>query len=277
MLKHRASVTALVTAYVRAYHASKPELRGLFDDAVAPRLFTAEELAHFGASLAQGQDLSAAMRVPTRAVTLARSRFCEDHVLAAGLPQLVQVGAGYDTFPQRYPGRFEVFELDHPATQADKRERLARAGYGEDGITYVAADLASTPLDEALKGSGFDPTRPAFFAWLGVTYYLERAAVEATFAAIARLAAPGSQLVFDYLEGEALGPHADPAIAQVQAILRHLGEPFVTGLEPAMLAVPGFVLAEDLGPEEIDLRYYGPHLQGYRAARHFRLALATRC
>jgi methyltransferase (TIGR00027 family) len=260
MLQHRASVTALVTAYVRAYHASVPELKGLFDDYVAPQLFTTEELEQFGGHLA------GTMQTPTRAVTLGRSRFCEERILEAGLPQLVQVGAGYDTFPQRHPGRTRVFEVDHPATQADKRQRLARAGYDEAGATYVAVDLAATSLEEALAGSGFDPARPAFFAWLGVTYYLERSAVDATFAAIARLAAPGSRLVFDYLEPAALGPQADPAIVQVQAILRQLGEPFITGLEV------GFPLVEDLGPAEIQARYTLP---GYQAAPHFRFAHAA--
>jgi methyltransferase (TIGR00027 family) len=293
---HRPSVTALVTAYVRAYHALDPQLQALFNDTAAPRLFTDTEWKGLSENLAQvaamfdpegaagctenAALLACSMRVPTRTVTLARSRFAEDHLMAAiadGTTQYIQIGAGLDTFVQRHPELADtlvVLELDHPATQADKRERLARAGFMEGAnLHFVPVDLAITPLESALNGTVYNPALPAFFSWLGVSYYLPESAVFEVFSAIARLAAPGSHLVFDYLDDAAFGPAAAPEIARVQAILQHIGEPFITTLSPAKLsselAARGVALTQDLDADAIESCFYTAHLPGYRAARHF--------
>src|SRR6266404_1449085 len=51
--------------------------------------------------------------------------------VARGVRQVVVLGAGLDTFSLRNPFAGEgvrVFEVDYPATQAWKRERLKQAG-----------------------------------------------------------------------------------------------------------------------------------------------------
>lgn len=60
-----------------------------------------------------------------------RSRYAEDRLLEGGYGQYVILGAGLDAFAWRRPdlrGSVRVFEVDHPATQAWKRERAATLG-----------------------------------------------------------------------------------------------------------------------------------------------------
>jgi len=140
---------------------------------------------------------------PVRAQALVRSRYAEDRLRDAvgrGVRQYVVVAAGLDSFAWRESAPLRVFEVDHPASQGAKRERLAALDPASvSRAVFVPVDLETDALDAALVRSGFAADAPAFFAWLGATYYLRRAAVERTLAALARVAAPGSELVLDYL------------------------------------------------------------------------------
>ena len=91
-----------------------------------------------------------------------------------------------------------VFELDHPATQAEKRRRLAEAQIAEPAhVSYVAHDFEGGSMTAALKAAGLDPDRGAFVLWLGVTPYLTEAAVFATLGELASWPG-GAEVVFDY-------------------------------------------------------------------------------
>jgi O-methyltransferase involved in polyketide biosynthesis len=48
-----------------------------------------------------------------------------------------------------------------------------------------------------------------FVSWLGTICYLTRGAIEATFASLARVWAPGSRVVFDYFQSKATMSSAD--------------------------------------------------------------------
>jgi methyltransferase (TIGR00027 family) len=104
----------------------------------------------------------------------ARSRFAEDCLSAAvarGVRQAVVLGAGLDTFSLRNPHArlgLHVFEVDHPATQAWKRERLVREGLAiPASLTFTPVDFEQQSLADGLCAAGFQSNRPAFFHWLG--------------------------------------------------------------------------------------------------------------
>ncbi len=141
-------------------------------------------------------------RRPLRLLIAARSRFAEDALadaVARGVRQAVVLGAGLDTLALRRPGDgVRVFEVDHPATQAFKRERLAAAGLAvPDALIFAPVDFEREDLAAGLARAGFDAGAPAFFAWLGVVPYLTPAAVAGTLACIAAI--PGAEVVFDYV------------------------------------------------------------------------------
>jgi methyltransferase (TIGR00027 family) len=197
-----------------------------------------------------------------------RSRFAEDaarRAIARGVRQIVVLGAGLDTFAYRVePAEgLRVFEVDHPATQAEKRRRLAAAGIAIPAhVVYAACDFESESLAGALAASGFDAGRPSFFLWLGVVPYLSEEAIFAALAFIGKLPG-GGEVVFDY---------ANPAdsIAEggwrqgheiVAARAAAAGEPlrtsFVTSALHEKLRELGFRRIEDLGPDEIAARFFG--------------------
>jgi methyltransferase (TIGR00027 family) len=111
-------------------------------------------------------------------------------VLDRGVRQLVILGAGLDTFAYRNPFRetLRVFEVDHPATQAWKRRRLAEASIPvPPSLTFAPVDFEREDLLARLCAHGFEPGRPSFFTWLGVVPYLTSQAVVATLAMIGAL------------------------------------------------------------------------------------------
>ncbi len=292
MDENRASITALVTAYFRAYHATH-DFPIIFDDSLADKLYTAEEHAAFDQNLAgtlkaidparaaATPDPAAALAVVMQGhyapITLSRSRFSEDtleRAIARGVTQYVILGAGMDTFAYRRPdltAKLQIFELDHPATQEMKRERLARLNMPVPAqLHFLPVDFRKMSVEQALSQSTHDPEKLTFFSWLGVTYYLTPELVFASLAAIPKLAPPGSAIVFDYLHRDAFLP--GKAVGRVQFMqdrARQVGEPMISGFAPALLGEEikalGLNLVENLGPAEIEARYFQGRTDEYHA------------
>lgn len=114
--------------------------------------------------------------------------------LDAGIDQVAVIGAGYDSRAWRFArDGVRYFELDHPATQADK---VARAP--SDGPTYVAVDLTVTTASDALTGHGLDDRRPTFFVVEGVTMYLTKEVLHRALVDLRKVAAVGSRLSVNF-------------------------------------------------------------------------------
>jgi methyltransferase (TIGR00027 family) len=210
-----------------------------------------------------------------RAFLVARSRVAEEALAQAvrcGVRQYVVLGAGLDTFAYRNPYPAEslsVFEVDHPATQAWKRAQLEAAHIAlPPTLHFVPVDFEKERLGERLAATGFRAGEPAFLSWLGVSMYLTRAAIGATLGYVAGLPR-GSGIVFDYAVPPAgLGPVRRLV---VQALLRRVaaaGEPWKTFFEPRALAAElralGLTEIEDLGSEELNVRFFGDRSDGLR-------------
>ena len=304
MQADQVSKTAKGTAFMRAYHAACDHPK-IFDDFLAHRFITAEERLdreerHLKAF--RLFDPARAAACPDRAsalacwmqssapppVVLGRARYAEDHLEAAVRRQEVQqyviLGAGLDTFALRRShllAQLKVFEVDHPATQAYKRLRLREAGLEEPAqLHFLPVDFSRDNLAAALRRSSYDPQAPSFFSWLGVTYYLTRQAMLATLGAIAEVSPAGSAVIFDYLDTDAFVPEKAARRVQVMGeLVRMLGEPMITGLDPATLAADlaavGLRLLEDLSPEDIQSRFFAGRLDGYHACEHAHFAWAA--
>jgi methyltransferase (TIGR00027 family) len=200
-----------------------------------------------------------------RAFFVMRSRFAEDELAASvarGVRQYVVLGAGFDTFAYRNPfPELRVFEVDHPDTQATKKQRLANSGIEiPQSLTFVPIDFNTTKLADALHAYGFDSTKPAFFSWLGVVPYLERPDIDATFAYIASLP-KGSALAFDYaVPPESLSWTSRLIFNQMAKRVAAVGEPWKTFFDPPTLLDDlrrlGFSSADDFGAEVLNRRYF---------------------
>ncbi len=180
---------------------------------------------------------------------LVRARFAEDAITAwagRGGSQLVILGSGFDTFALRHPDLpLTVFEVDLAATEALKRERLAAAGVAlPEKARFVEVDFERDDLGERLATAGFDQKRPAFFNWMGVTYYLAPDALRQSLAVMAALAAPGSELTLDYLiSEEVMDPSNRRLSRRVKRFVALRGEPMVSTFDPALVE-------QGLGTEE---------------------------
>jgi methyltransferase (TIGR00027 family) len=170
--------------------------------------------------------------------------------------QYVLLGAGLDSFAHRAPlaSRTRVFEVDHPATQAWKRERLAAAAIPvPQHVTFVAVDFTVDSLSDRLVEAGFDRSQPAFVSLLGVTQYLPGEAIAATLDVIAAFR-PGTELAIEYLVPSGLRDELRRAFAEFFVPRADaLGEPWLAFLAPADVArslARGMVLTDDVGRAE---------------------------
>jgi methyltransferase (TIGR00027 family) len=120
----------------------------------------------------------------------------------AGCRQVVVLGAGLDTRAYRFDelNGTTVFEVDHPATQAEKRRRSANLGPPKSRLVFVPVDFDSGDLGAALLAAGHNAASPTFWIWEGVVMYLKHEAVATTLDAIKRRSAPGSVLALHYHE-----------------------------------------------------------------------------
>jgi methyltransferase (TIGR00027 family) len=247
MSDHKASRTALGTAYLRAAHQLLDAYPRILDDPVALTLLGP-------AALQRINDKA------DRAHVVLRSRFAEDRLAAAvlrGITQYVILGAGFDTFALRQPPwaqALKILEVDHPGTQAMKRSHLAAAGIAmPQNTNFATINFEHESLRDGLLRYHVSMNEPTFFSWLGVTMYLKEDAIDAVLQTVAAFPV-GSEIVLTF----ATQPGDSPSpLAQRTA---SLGEPWVSYFEPdaleAKLRGAGFTKVEFLTPAEAEARYF---------------------
>jgi methyltransferase (TIGR00027 family) len=282
-MQAKPSRTALRTALKRAAHQLLDSPL-VFDDPLAlPILGPAQEAA---LRADPGQFEQGKLAPYLRAFLAVRSRVAEETLAqctSAGCRQYVILGAGLDTFAFRnsYPlSALRVFELDHPATQAWKREQLAQADISVPGnLTFVPVDFEQQDLTQELLRTGFDPKAGAFFSWLGVMPYLELAAARETLRAIAGLSGRTGGVVFDYaIPPSALGLMQRVLFKLMAARVKAAGEPWITFCYPSDLARElsgmGFRHLEDMTGDLLNQRYFADRTDGLRVGSLYHLMKA---
>ena len=300
-MENKSSITALMSAFGRAFHAEN-ETRPVFRDDLAKELMTAEEYAAVQGYMLGGARFFEADADPEKQepkellrrlvnVHIAPSPLCRaayteralKTAVRTGTTQYVILGAGLDTFAFReteFLERYRVFEVDHPLTQADKRERIARAGWTvPENLTFVPVDFTKDDLTERLPAHGFDRGAKTFVSWLGVAYYLTAEAIGKTLDGLSRLCAEGSTLVFDYPD-ENFFAAAERRVQNTVMMARAGGEPmksaFSYGELERLLEAHGFLIYELLTPEEIQRDVIDRAGAELRAFEHVNYCLAVR-
>lgn len=220
-----------------------------------------------------------------RASAVVRTRFIDDLLeaaLADGVRQVVLLGAGYDSRAFRLAGlrSATVFEVDHPATQALKRRLVDRAfPAGDHGhVRFVPADLMRADLAAVLRAAGLLGERTAV-VWEGVTNYLDARSVDATFTGLVAATAPGSRIIFTYMDRRALDGTGDfSGVAEWAARVDDDGEPFTFGFVPdelpGYLAERGLRLTVDRSARQAAAEYLEPLGRREPAAPFYRIAEA---
>lgn len=300
MIDSSPSRTALSASLMRALH-SRRDPSPLLDDPWGDRLVPESERDRFGQRILARMDSdarAAALRAPGSILddfllanvaypgVVIRSRYTEDALREAtnrGVRQYVLIGAGLDSFALRRPSfseTLEIFEVDHPATQAFKIQRIKDCGISlPPSVHFVAADLANEDLATALARSSFRRDEPAFFSWLGVTVYLTREANLATLRAVANVGAPGSELVFTYVDQIEFVSGGSRSLGDANArAVAMMGEPYLSGFNPkeiaSDLAHVDLELVEDLDGQKMSERYGRTGTNALKPSNSLHIALA---
>jgi methyltransferase (TIGR00027 family) len=292
MLNDQPSRTAEYMALFRAVETAEPASRRLFEDPYAIPLLSGKlkALAEVARIPLIGRLVPAFLDFGwpfTRSSGVVRTRWIDDLVreaVHAGAQQLVLLGAGFDSRAYRLSEAksLRIFEVDHPATQRAKRERLNVSLKGlPDKVHFVEVDFEKDDLELKLKEAGFDEEAPAIVLWEGVVSYLTEPAVDANLVVLARLLAPQSRLILTYVHKGALdGSMAFRGSSRWKSWVQRSGEPFIFGFDPATLAQTlepyGFLLQNDVSTAEIASRYSATNGRTENGSELYRVASMIR-
>lgn len=282
MDRANASRTSDIAAVMRALHQTHDGEPKILVDPIAPMLVEVGSLDPNWI----GPILAHPFAPQWRASFAIRSRYTEDclgEAVAEGARQYLILGAGLDTFAYRQPAwakAIRIFEIDHPATQGFKRSQLSRAGIRLPvNLSFVPTDFERTSIRQALDLSAFAFDERSFCAWLGVTQYLTRDAIEATLRFTLSLPRKTEIVLSFILPQDALtGVEAD-AVAIAAAKSAGAGEPWLSRFEPdeliSVLQRLGFARIIHLTPKAAADRYLKQRTDGLTGRRGEQLVRAV--
>lgn len=270
------SMTAEVSAFVRAYHTA--EGGEICNDPLAVKLLGEGRFGQIAAQMTAGREWflpgdtgtqeEALRRIVNQKLgpaVLARAAWWEQELrreLTMGLKQVLLLGAGLESLPCRQTvemERMSFYEVDTPAVLAEKEKRLREVGITTPRNVYrVGVDLAEDWEKTLLEMTPFATEQRTLTALLGVVYYLPRAAMEVLLKRLAAITPRGSSLLFDCPMRD-FGTGEDAA-GQQRALAKSAGETMEQGYTLPELALMlerhGFLIYEDMGPREITERFY---------------------
>lgn len=281
MIDGSPSQTALMVAAMRADHFLNAPEPKILHDSLAMQLAGFENKAaldvfiegiHAAFTALSDRETAELFTERVSHSVCMRSRLVEGELEQArkrGLKQFVVLGAGLDSTAYRAPGLLsgiDVFEVDHPATQKWKRERLETIGVPiPENVHYVSYDFEHQTLAGALREGGVKMDVITLFSWLGVHPYLTEDAVTSTLAVLGRFP-KGSELVMDFIlpdysrQNEVISDGLD----QLEKVVAKMGEPFLSlnseeelqaMLEKAGFSAVHFQIVRDLNDRFLDGRH----------------------
>jgi methyltransferase (TIGR00027 family) len=272
--------TAVRVALWRALHVLVDPPPHILDDQIGL------QLADPGPDWRQRPDMNEFATPGVRASIVARARFVEDVVAEQadrGVGQYVLLGAGLDTFAQRRPeiaSRITLFEVDQPGPQGWKQQRLEQLGFGSpEWLRFVPVDFETDSWWDRLVASGFDVSKPAVVASLGVSMYLTREATAATLRQNASLTADSTFVMTFMRPVELVEAEERELHRATDAAARASGTPFISYYSPdevmAMARDAGFKTARHVTAADHTRRYFADRSDGLRPFTTEELLVAT--
>jgi methyltransferase (TIGR00027 family) len=252
--------TARGVALLRAIEMLRPEAERISVDPYARRFVDPLTLHLTRAMIATGLSNALGLEgMMNFAVVRERhvEKLMEDEV-AAGLDQIVILGAGFDTRSYRLAaGDIQIYEVDHPVTQAAKRKALQGVVTPPPTVKFVTVDFETDDLGQRLRAAGYDESARTLFVWQGVIMYLTPGGIDHTLAFIAKHSAPGSVVIFDYMYERLLRRLRGPTAMRV--FTKAMGEDITFGLDgdkvEAFLTARGFGNVANVDGDTLARRY----------------------
>jgi methyltransferase (TIGR00027 family) len=269
VIEGKPSRTAIGAAEARATHRHRDPYPWIFDDPYALS-FAGDDFAALAAESIAAVGETHARR--GRAGVATRCRWVEDRLRTAPFAQYVILGAGLDSFAWRRPdlvGPITLFEVDHPSTQAWKRERAAQLALPvRDGHRFVGVDFRTDDVWAALRAAGFEDTRPALFSWIATTMYLPVPAVAATLRALSRCARD-TEIAFSYnIAPSCLDDEGRTVLDAMTKRVAEMGEPLQSSFTPdeieSLVAGCGLTVVDHPTTDDLVRRYFADRTDGLR-------------
>ena len=274
------SMTALVSAFARWYHAEQNRIK-IFDDFLADKMLTDEDKQQITLHMSNGigffhPTFNGTKEEALRWIVdnqlspspLGRAAWAEKALHTAvniGATQYLIIAAGYDSFAYRQPewaAKLQIFELDHPLMNEDKQERMQRVcDKKPSSLTYIPIDLTTEFLsDKLFSCNAYDKDKLSFCSLLGISYYLSKEDFKKLIQSIADSVSNGSTIVFDYPDeysyteqaGERAKKQSIMTSGTTEAMLASYSYEEMNGL----LSDCGFLIYEHLMPDEITKQYF---------------------
>lgn len=274
------SMTALVSAFSRAYHSINNEVK-IFDDTVAKKLLTEEEYTQIAKSMSDGinffnpnfvgnsqEALRWVVDNQLSPSPLGRAVFAEkslERAVQIGAKQYLIFGAGYDTFAYRQPSwadTLQIFEIDHPATANDKQNRLKDTQCViPDNVHYIEADFAEDVWqEELLNDETFDSNKISCGTILGVAYYLSKQTFETLISVISGILPKGSSIIFDYPDENSYTEKAGQRARKQAMLAGAANEQMLASYSydemEHLLSAHDFLIYEHLTPQDMTKEYF---------------------
>lgn len=197
----------------------------------------------------------------------ARTRFFDDlfqEALKQNIPQIVILGAGFDTRAIRYENLIEdtqVFELDVPTTQEQKIDLLEKSGIEEPvNLSFASINFDKDDIKQVLAKVGYEPNKKSLFIWEGVSMYITREAVNNVLAFVKLHSGKDSSIAFDYLYKSVIQNQCNYYGAkELSTVVKQSGEAFSFGIEEGKIADflsnQGFEIITHYRPEQFERKY----------------------
>ncbi|MFT0804131.1 class I SAM-dependent methyltransferase [Bacillus swezeyi] len=284
MKKDESSLTSLISAFGRAYHSQFDEPK-IFDDHIAKDLISQHEFHDIKENMIQGiqffnKDIAEKFKgnkeeilkwitqIQLSPTPLARAAYLEQvlhHEIQLGAEQYVILGAGLDTFCFRHPelkNILDIFEIDHPATQAFKKKRLDEAHFEiPSHLHLISKDFTNDFSYQDLIDKGFHCNKKTFFSLLGVSYYLTKEENARLMQHVMADVPSGSSIVFDYADENLFKEKGiSNRVENMVKMAAASGEPMKSCYSyhemEKMLGKSGLLIVEHLSPAEIHELYF---------------------
>ena len=217
---------------------------------------------------------------------IARTKYIDDCLqeqITNGIEQLVILGAGYDSRAYRFEELkkdIKVFEVDHPATQNIKREKLREIFQGlPDHVTFIPVDFHKENFGSILSANGYDSRLKTLFIWEGVSMYVHPDAVDETLSFISQNTGKGSSLIFDYTYHEVVAERDDRKEAKAWLkITQKSDEPLLFGIGigelEQFLSIRGFCNIQNVTSDFFNSNYFVGINKGRESTPILSIALA---
>ncbi|WP_026884921.1 class I SAM-dependent methyltransferase [Clostridium akagii] len=280
------SMTALVSAFSRAYHSAQNSEK-VFDDYLAKKIFRKDEYEQIASNMSKGISFFNPSFVGTEEealrwivnnnlspTPLGRAAFAEEAlenaVRVCGAEQYLIFAAGYDTFAYRQPdwaAKIQIFEIDQPATGADKQKRIQSLVVEKPvNLNYVSVDFTERNWEsKIIASSEFNQSKMSFCSLLGLSYYLSKETFSETISTISSIVPKGSTIVFDYPDEDTYAQEAGERVKKSIALASAANEKMLASYSylelERLLSHGSFSIYKHLKPSEITNQYFKKYNQ----------------